>query len=220
MPTTHPTSTFEEAARWFVALIEHIEPHAWRQPALGVWDVQLLVGHTARALIATTRALGKPATTAELTHPIDYLRWSLGASPQAIVDRAAATAAALGDAPIAAVAGLADEAIAAVAQASEHQSTPQLVRCRSRPTSLLERSSSWSMEPTLPTPSRPLSNHHQARCARPPSCSLSSTSPPRTRPTSSGRSLAGWLLRTPLPSGRAQQHYPHPGTPPRRDANR
>lgn len=44
------TTDFEIAARCFLDLVAGIKPEQWNEPALGVWDVRGLVGHTARAI--------------------------------------------------------------------------------------------------------------------------------------------------------------------------
>jgi uncharacterized protein (TIGR03083 family) len=44
------TTDFETAAHSFLDLVADVPPAKWNEPALGVWDVRSLVGHTARAI--------------------------------------------------------------------------------------------------------------------------------------------------------------------------
>ncbi|HEY2643798.1 MAG TPA: maleylpyruvate isomerase family mycothiol-dependent enzyme [Galbitalea sp.] len=60
------TTDFETAARCFLDLVAGVKPEQWNEPALGVWDVRGLVGHTARAIqVVEQYLLAAPAT--ELT---------------------------------------------------------------------------------------------------------------------------------------------------------
>jgi uncharacterized protein (TIGR03083 family) len=44
------TTDFETSAHSFLDLVAEVPPAIWLEPALGVWDVRSLVGHTARAI--------------------------------------------------------------------------------------------------------------------------------------------------------------------------
>jgi len=44
------TTDFATAAHSFLDLVGDVPPAKWPEPALGVWDVRSLVGHTARAI--------------------------------------------------------------------------------------------------------------------------------------------------------------------------
>jgi uncharacterized protein (TIGR03083 family) len=58
---------FETAAHCFLDLVAQVKVSQWNEPALGVWDVRSLVGHTARAIIVTEQYLSAapaPAMTA------------------------------------------------------------------------------------------------------------------------------------------------------------
>jgi uncharacterized protein (TIGR03083 family) len=48
---------FETAAHSFLDLVAEVKVSQWSEPALGVWDVRSLVGHTARAIIVTEQYL-------------------------------------------------------------------------------------------------------------------------------------------------------------------
>lgn len=65
--------TMLEAAEAFVALVSEIPQDAWELPALGVWDVRALVGHTARAVSTALDYLSKPAAAVELESAAEYL---------------------------------------------------------------------------------------------------------------------------------------------------
>ncbi|MCL5053135.1 MULTISPECIES: maleylpyruvate isomerase N-terminal domain-containing protein [Ferrimicrobium] len=66
------TTTFQAAANGFVQLAGVVQPSQWGEPALGVWDVRGLVGHTARALSTVetylTRSPGEPT----ISSPAEY----------------------------------------------------------------------------------------------------------------------------------------------------
>jgi uncharacterized protein (TIGR03083 family) len=62
------TIDFETAAHSFLDLVAQVQPSKWDEPALGVWDVRSLVGHTARAISTVeTYLLGDPGP--EVTTP-------------------------------------------------------------------------------------------------------------------------------------------------------
>lgn len=65
--------TMLDAAEAFVALVSEIPHDAWDLPALGVWDVRSLVGHTARAVTTVLDYLNDPAASAELRSAAEYL---------------------------------------------------------------------------------------------------------------------------------------------------
>jgi uncharacterized protein (TIGR03083 family) len=51
------TTDFETAAHSFLDLVAEVRPAQWNEPALGVWDVRSLVGHTARAILLVEQYL-------------------------------------------------------------------------------------------------------------------------------------------------------------------
>ncbi|MEJ1230406.1 MAG: maleylpyruvate isomerase family mycothiol-dependent enzyme [Galbitalea sp.] len=62
------TTDFEQAAHSFLDLVAEVQPAQWSEPALGVWDVRSLVGHTARAISTVEQyLLADPAP--EVTTP-------------------------------------------------------------------------------------------------------------------------------------------------------
>ncbi|WP_413449892.1 maleylpyruvate isomerase N-terminal domain-containing protein [Georgenia phoenicis] len=111
-----------DTARAYVDVVRLVGPGDWARPALGVWDVRSLVGHTARALTTVVEYLAAPEPSdgdGVLTAPAYLLAFA--ASP----DKAAADAAvaargreaglALGADPAGRTAELADEAVRALA---------------------------------------------------------------------------------------------------------
>lgn len=55
---------FETAAHSFLDLVAEVRVSQWNEPALGVWDVRSLVGHTARAISTVeTYLLMEPGAT-------------------------------------------------------------------------------------------------------------------------------------------------------------
>jgi uncharacterized protein (TIGR03083 family) len=61
------TSDFEAAAHAFLDLVGQVGVAQWGEPALGVWDVRSLVGHTSRAITVVEQYLladPAPAVTA------------------------------------------------------------------------------------------------------------------------------------------------------------
>ena len=61
------TTDFETAAHSFLDLVAKVKVSQWGEPALGVWDVRSLVGHTSRAILTVEQYLlaePAPAVTA------------------------------------------------------------------------------------------------------------------------------------------------------------
>lgn len=92
------------AAQAFLELAGQIPDQAWSRPALGVWDVRALTGHTSRALTTVETYLSTPATGELLAGPVEYFLAVRGAtSPDAIAQRGKETGTALGEDPASAV---------------------------------------------------------------------------------------------------------------------
>jgi uncharacterized protein (TIGR03083 family) len=110
---------FRDAAGVFVEILAAVPGDGWANPALGVWTVRDLAGHTSRALITVESYLdaGTNGQEPELPDAVAYLS-SAGraghADPASIADRGRQAGAALGDDPPAAVAELADRVLALV----------------------------------------------------------------------------------------------------------
>jgi uncharacterized protein (TIGR03083 family) len=65
-------SCFRSAAHSFVELVDEVRPEQWMLPALGVWDVRSLVGHTARALSTIEAYLAIPSQGPGPDSPVAY----------------------------------------------------------------------------------------------------------------------------------------------------
>ena len=102
---------FREAGSFFVDTVGRVPSHALDDPGLGVWSVRELIGHTCRALLAVEHGAGcEPGIPARLARPADYFCEALKDSSihDAIAERAADAAAALGEDVSTAVAGIVD----------------------------------------------------------------------------------------------------------------
>lgn len=70
---SEPTrDAFRSGSSGFVELVSRIGPEAWERPALGLWDVRSLVGHTARALTTIEAYLGKTSSLPAVPGPVEY----------------------------------------------------------------------------------------------------------------------------------------------------
>lgn len=112
---------YEHAAAQFVDVVERIDASQWDKPALGVWSVRDLVGHTSRALLTVESYLATPAAQRQVLRPVDYfLRAQAGlADPAAVAARGREAGAALGRDPAAAVRDLATRVLAQVRAAPD-----------------------------------------------------------------------------------------------------
>jgi uncharacterized protein (TIGR03083 family) len=64
---------FETAAHSFLDLVAEVKVSQWNEPALGVWDVRSLVGHTARAISTVeTYLLAEPAPEVTAANAEEY----------------------------------------------------------------------------------------------------------------------------------------------------
>ena len=120
-----PRQLFATTAAWFVEVVDALptpadDPALWTTPALGVWDVRALVGHTNRALLTVAAYLSAKAPPPDESHDVGdavgYLRATAGsvADPDDVAARGVAAGAALGPEPATAVALARDRALAAV----------------------------------------------------------------------------------------------------------
>ena len=114
---------YRYAVRAFTELVAVIDDDAWGRPALGVWTVRDLVGHTSRALLTVDSYLD-PTRTAEVPDLPDaaaYFRvaQSALADPVAVAERGRQAGAALGDDPAATVADLAERVLGRIEAAPD-----------------------------------------------------------------------------------------------------
>jgi hypothetical protein len=106
---------FTAAADWFADVTVTADGR-WDAPALGVWTVRDLVGHTSRALSTIETYLAAGAAEATVGTAVEYFRIVLGAAgdPDAIAQRGRDAGAALGPDPGSAVVDLAERVVGLV----------------------------------------------------------------------------------------------------------
>lgn len=109
---------YRSAVCGFNELLPSMATEVWARPALGVWTVRDLVGHTSRALLTVESYLDETRTvdTPDLSDAAAYFRTSQAAlaDPTAVAERGRQAAAALGDDPPASVAGIAERVLARI----------------------------------------------------------------------------------------------------------
>lgn len=107
---------YTRAAALFVDTVAAMHDAQWQQPALGVWTVRDLVGHTSRALLTVESYLAQPASHVELARPVDYFLQAQAAlaDPASVAARGRESGAALGPAPAQAVREIATRVLALV----------------------------------------------------------------------------------------------------------
>jgi uncharacterized protein (TIGR03083 family) len=112
---------FIAGAQGFSEVVGQIGADVWDRPALGVWSVRDLAGHTSRALSTVQAYLGKEPTAARLASPVAYFlaTRSALADPGAVAQRGRDAGAALGEDPAGAVAALARKVAALVEGSAE-----------------------------------------------------------------------------------------------------
>ena len=115
---------YEEAAALFVGLVARVPDDAWHRPALGVWDVRDLVGHTSRSFTTVFTYLDERPEALEVGSAPGYYvaTTALVASggrvaADAVAERGREAGRALGPDPVAAVEALRDRALARLTQA-------------------------------------------------------------------------------------------------------
>lgn len=108
---------FEESARAFIALVERIPPALREKPALGVWDVRSLTGHTARAITTVGDYLASSTpSAAECPDAETYLLSAgSGAGSEAVAARGVAAGEALPNEPAAYLTTQLDRVLASIA---------------------------------------------------------------------------------------------------------
>ncbi len=119
---------FALAAAGFAALAEAVPADGWDRPALGVWTVRELVGHTTRALTTVESYRGRRTDGPPLDGPVAYITAAAAepsgsagraARDEAIAARGRESAAALGDDPAGGVAGVVERVRALVDQLAD-----------------------------------------------------------------------------------------------------
>lgn len=116
------TERYALACRTFVEVVGGITPAQWAQPALGVWDVRSLVGHTARAIITVIDYLDlDPAGQVDMPTAGDYYGqiYLAYTNPEAIAKRGIDAGIALGDDPVATIEALVERAMFLLSEQKE-----------------------------------------------------------------------------------------------------
>lgn len=121
--------TYLMAAHAFAALVNRLPRDTWPGPALGVWSLRDLVGHTVAAgLTNVVTALDRPAGSEALTAAESYYALAKSVDPsvqraanEAATERARSDGAALGDDLAHAVRTRVDQVSARLAAADEDQ---------------------------------------------------------------------------------------------------
>jgi uncharacterized protein (TIGR03083 family) len=123
MDTTPDRSrtALEQAAAFFLATVERVEPAQWDRPGLGEWSVRDLVGHTGRAFLTVETYLGQPAAAVDLPTGADYVVTALAAhgDPAGVAQRGREAGAALGSDPTAATRVIVSRVLGLVAAADD-----------------------------------------------------------------------------------------------------
>jgi Mycothiol maleylpyruvate isomerase N-terminal domain len=118
---TSARACFAAAAGCFTELAGRVPTDAWCLPALGVWNVRDLVGHTSRALSTVETYLAQTPSGERLDGPVAYFLASRAglADPDAVARRGREAGVALGGDPAAAVVELARRVTALVGATSD-----------------------------------------------------------------------------------------------------
>ncbi|MGB8383585.1 MAG: maleylpyruvate isomerase family mycothiol-dependent enzyme [Dermatophilaceae bacterium] len=105
----------------FLVLADQVRPDDWERPALGVWDVRSLVGHTGRAMTTVRDYLAKPAEQVACQTAAEYFAAALSRASadvhEGVAQRGVAEGQALGEDPPASLRALADQVRALLADA-------------------------------------------------------------------------------------------------------
>lgn len=105
----------------FLVLADQVGPDDWERPALGVWDVRSLVGHTSRAMTTVRDYLTKPAEQVARQTAAEYFAAALSHASadvhEGVAQRGVAEGQALGEDPPASLRALADQVRALLADA-------------------------------------------------------------------------------------------------------
>lgn len=114
-------AAFEQAARFFVDTVARIGPSQWDEPALGVWSVRELVGHTSRSIARVEEYGQRRADRVDVARAADHYHISLapaGANDQ-IAERGRVAGADLGAEPADAINAGLNRALGAIEGAEE-----------------------------------------------------------------------------------------------------
>jgi uncharacterized protein (TIGR03083 family) len=107
---------FEQAARFFVDTVGRVRPSQWDEPALGVWNVRDLVGHTARSITGVEQYAPQRADTVAVARAADHYHVALAVEgiDEQIAQRGKDAGADLGDDPLPTIQAALERALAAM----------------------------------------------------------------------------------------------------------
>ncbi|BBZ30316.1 hypothetical protein MMAD_46110 [Mycolicibacterium madagascariense] len=115
--------TYASAAGAFAELVRAIPESAWEQPALGVWDVRSLVGHTSRSLTTVSTYLQTHADHEDVPDAVDYYvrmrDYAAGMGGDAVAERGRQAGRDLGADPAAAVDALVQRVLGELADVDD-----------------------------------------------------------------------------------------------------
>jgi uncharacterized protein (TIGR03083 family) len=115
-----PRQAFKEAAQFFVDTVAQVPSDLWDSPALGVWTVRDLVGHTNRILVHNEIYAAEPATRRDIHDGADYyLTVMNNVTHEEIAQRGRESGQALGQDPLSTVKATAQRAAAVLDRLSD-----------------------------------------------------------------------------------------------------
>jgi hypothetical protein len=107
-----PRQAYREAAQFFVDTVARIPGGLWDSPALGVWTVRDLVGHTNRILVHNEAYAAKPAASRDIQDAAGYyLTVMKNVTHEEIAQRGKESGQALGQDPLSTVKATAQKAM-------------------------------------------------------------------------------------------------------------
>lgn len=120
----HEQEDFRVAATAFIELVGRIDPATYASPALGVWNVRDLIGHTSRAITTVADYLSVPAPFSENLPNAEtyYLRVFGGFTDhKAVAERGIAAGKKLGDDAVATISASLERSLVLLAGQSENR---------------------------------------------------------------------------------------------------
>ena len=112
---------FKQAARFFTDAVARVRPNQWDDPALGIWTVRDLVGHTSRAITRMEDFVSKRTGQASVTSAAHHYHIALGrdGADDVIAKQDQSAGSELGDDPASVVRAAADRVLPVVENVPE-----------------------------------------------------------------------------------------------------
>ena len=120
----HEQADFRVAATAFIELVARVDPATYADPALGVWNVRDLIGHTSRAISTVAHYLSVPAPFAENVPDAEtyYRRVFAGFTDHgAVAERGITAGRELGDDPVETITSSLDRSLVLLAGQSDNR---------------------------------------------------------------------------------------------------